>query len=85
MAVCAHKGVSPIIMGDFNNFRLQDYSTSQLKDYTISTEVAPYISMPKNEGTLDYIATLFSMRMSDVRCPSTYVSDHRPVLANITF
>lgn len=84
MAVCANRGVLPIIMGDFNNFRLQDYSASQLKDYIIGTDVAPYISMPKNDGTLDYIVTPSSMKMGDIRCPSAYVSDHRPVLANVT-
>lgn len=84
MELCGNRGVTPIMVGDFNNFYLGAYKTTQLKGYSISTDVTKYISMPKDKGTLDYIATPTSdYLIKDVVCPEDYVSDHRIVFANI--
>ncbi len=84
MELCHRRGITPIIMGDFNNFDLGAYKTTQLKGYALSTDVATYISMPKDKGTLDYIAAPANEYLiKDVVCPKDYVSDHRIVLAKL--
>jgi endonuclease/exonuclease/phosphatase family metal-dependent hydrolase len=84
MDVCEERNVQPIILGDFNHFNLSVYKETRLKNYTISTDIAEYESIPKDNGTLDYIVvpkTQYSI--NSVMCPNEYVSDHRALLASI--
>ena len=83
ITICKKREIRPIILGDFNNFDLSRYKKSILKGYTISTDVTPYISMPRNNGTLDYILAPNKFKINSVRCPEDYVSDHRAVIANL--
>lgn len=84
MELCSQREVTPIIMGDFNNFNLGAYKTTLLKNYAISTDITRYTSMPKDNGTLDYIAVPANTYLiKDVVCPEDYISDHRIVFANL--
>lgn len=84
MDVCEERKLKPIILGDFNHFNLAVYKENRLKDYTLSTDIANYESMPKNSGTLDYIvAPKETYSLDNVTCPDDYVSDHRALLATI--
>jgi endonuclease/exonuclease/phosphatase family metal-dependent hydrolase len=81
MDLCEERKIKPIILGDFNIFNLSAYKSNRLKDYMISTDVAEYTSMPKDKGTLDYIAVPSAYTLSNVQCPELYVSDHRALFA----
>lgn len=84
MDLCEKRKLQPILLGDFNNFDLGTYKSTRLKDYTLSTDVANYISMLKDNGTLDYIAVPSSQyTLKDVTCPDEYVSDHRALIATV--
>lgn len=84
MDLCDKRKIKPILLGDFNNFNLGAYKATRLKDYTISTDIATYMSMPKDNGTLDYIAVPSnSYKLANVLCPDMYVSDHRALIATI--
>lgn len=84
MDVCKERNIKPIILGDFNNFDLGAYKQQCLAGYSISTDIEQYESMPKNNGTLDYIVVPSSdFEITQVECPDVYVSDHRAVVANI--
>lgn len=84
MDLCEERSVQPIILGDFNHFQLDMYKEKRLKGYSLTTDIAKYESMPKNNGTLDYIvvpAKKYSLKK--VICPAEYVSDHRALFASI--
>ncbi len=84
MDLCEERTIEPIILGDFNNFNLTAYKQTRLKNYTLSTDIADYESMPKNNGTLDYITVPSSVYdIKRVACPDVYVSDHRALVADI--
>ncbi|MEO5690967.1 MAG: endonuclease/exonuclease/phosphatase family protein [Candidatus Saccharimonadales bacterium] len=84
MDLCKKRNVNPIILGDFNNFDLGAYKQKCLTGYSLSTDIEKYESMPKNNGTLDYIIVPSSdFDITDVKCPEIYVSDHRAVIADI--
>jgi len=83
MKLCKDRNITPILLGDFNNFNLEQFKTDILKDYFISTEIASYKSMPKDNGTLDYIVVPKGIQMSAVECLHTYVSDHRALIADL--
>lgn len=84
MDVCEERSLQPIILGDFNHFNLAVYKENRLKDYVLSTDLLNYTSIPKNNGTLDYIiAPKESYSISEVICPNDYVSDHRAVFATV--
>lgn len=84
MNLCKERDIEPIILGDFNNFNLSTYKQDRLRNYTITSEVADYESMPKNNGTLDYIVVPSSeYAITGVVCPDIYVSDHRALIADI--
>lgn len=84
MDLCEERNVQPIILGDFNHFHLDVYKENRLKDYSLTTDIAEYESMPKNNGTLDYIVVPSSLyTIDEVTCPEVYVSDHRAVVATI--
>lgn len=84
MDLCEVRNIQPIILGDFNNFDLHAYANNRLKRYQLSTDVAHYESMPKNNGTLDYvIVPSADYTIQQVTCPELYVSDHRAVIATI--
>lgn len=85
MDACEERGIQPIIMGDFNHFDLGSYKQTRLQNYTLSTDIASYESMPKNAGTLDYIvAPTAKYAIKNVICPDAYVSDHRAVSAEVS-
>jgi endonuclease/exonuclease/phosphatase family metal-dependent hydrolase len=78
------RGSEPILLGDFNHFNLEVYKETRLKSYTLTTDVAKYESMPKNNGTLDYIVVPSARyTIKNVICPDVYVSDHRALFATI--
>lgn len=84
LEVCKAKDRRPIMLGDFNNFNLGAYKETLLAGYTISTDLAQYTSMPKDDGTLDYIVVPASeYTLSNVVCPNVYVSDHRALIAKL--
>lgn len=84
MDLCEKRGTRPIILGDFNHFDLGVYKQSRLREYTLTTDVAVYESMPKNSGTLDYIVVPSDRCViSSVVCLDEYVSDHRALLATV--
>lgn len=83
--LCEKRGIEPIILGDFNNFNLAEYKQKLLTKYQITTDVQDYESMPKNKGTLDYIAVPSAQYdITSVSCPDIYVSDHRTVIAQVS-
>lgn len=76
--------IRPILLGDFNIWKLDAYKQNRLAGYGLTTDVAEYESMPKNSGTLDYIAApADAYTIKDVYCPTEYVSDHRALLATL--
>lgn len=83
IALCKERNQLPIILGDFNNFDLSRYKKDTLKGYAISTDITTYTSMPRNQGTLDYIIAPSNFVIDTVSCPEEYVSDHRAVIAKI--
>ncbi len=77
----------PIILGDFNIYKLADYKSRSrlLNDYTISSELADYVSYPGDDDSLDYIAVPKSTyTLRHIWCPDKYVSDHRAVIGDIS-
>lgn len=85
MDLCKKRNVKPIIVGDFNIFKLSAYKQSLLKGYVLSSDVAKYESMPKSSGTLDYIVVPSSdYTIDSVVCPEKYISDHRCLFATIS-
>ena len=84
MDLCEERNIQPIILGDFNHFHLDVYKENRLKDYSLSTDIAEYESMPKNSGTLDYIVVPTKKYIiKSLVCPPEYVSDHRALFASI--
>jgi len=82
--LCVSRGNQPIIMGDFNIFKLSEYSNNALLgSYTLSSDKLEYISIPKNNVTLDYVAIPEKYYFKSVTCPEDEVSDHRAVVAEI--
>lgn len=83
--ICKQQQAQPIIAGDFNIFNLDQYLESHLEGYQSSHQVQPYISIPKNTGTLDYITVPTNKYViAEVICPDAYLSDHRAVVADIS-
>jgi endonuclease/exonuclease/phosphatase family metal-dependent hydrolase len=84
MDLCENRKIQPVLLGDFNHFHLASYKQNRLKNYALTTDIIQYESMPKDKGTLDYIAVPSEeYMMRDVQCPNEYVSDHRPLQATI--
>jgi endonuclease/exonuclease/phosphatase family metal-dependent hydrolase len=84
MDLCEKRTIQPILLGDFNHFNLATYKQTRLKDYILTTDSAQYESIPKNNGTLDYIVVPSAeYTMTNVQCPDEYVSDHRALQATI--
>jgi len=82
--ICVARDSQPIILGDFNMFELDKHTSSApLRGYSLSSDELSYISIPKNNGTLDYIAIPKQYSFSSVTCPKDIVSDHRAVCADI--
>ncbi len=73
----------PIILGDFNIYDLSPYKLSILTDYKSSHDFTNYISYPKDNGSLDYILLPDKFNFINVTCPDIYLSDHRPIIAEI--
>lgn len=88
LELISKRRVQPIILGDFNIYKLADRKEKGqlLRDYTLSSEIADYISYPADKDSLDYIAVPKSkFILSDVLCPDVYVSDHRALIATIGY
>jgi endonuclease/exonuclease/phosphatase family metal-dependent hydrolase len=84
MDLCEKRGKTPILLGDFNHFHLDVYKQNRLKNYSLTTDVVEYESMPKDHGTLDYIVVPSAKyTFKEVVCPDVYVSDHRAVFVRI--
>ena len=84
LEVCAARNSRPIIFGDFNIFGLGSNGQDNLLDnYILSSSQLDYISIPKNNDTLDYIAVPEEYSFASVSCPDDKVSDHRAVIAEI--
>jgi endonuclease/exonuclease/phosphatase family metal-dependent hydrolase len=82
MDLCEKRHIQPILLGDFNHFNLGSYKENRLKNYMLTTDAAAYESMPKNNGTLDYIVVPSSKyTIKSAICPNEYVSDHRALFA----
>jgi len=57
-----------------------------LQKYTLSSEIADYISYPEDNDSLDYIAVPSSkFIISKVKCPEVYVSDHCALSAIVDY
>lgn len=77
---------TPLILGDFNIYKLAEYKEKSrlLKTYQLSSEVAEYVSYPADGESLDYIAAPSSnYGIKDVRCSEEYVSDHKALMATV--
>ncbi len=82
--LCVKRKIQPVILGDFNIFKLVDHSNNTLLgSYALSSDELEYISIPKNNGTLDYIAIPKKYSFLSVFCPEDEVSDHRTVIAEL--
>jgi endonuclease/exonuclease/phosphatase family metal-dependent hydrolase len=84
MDLCKDRSIQPVLLGDFNIFDLSVYTNTRLKSYTLSSDVTTYKSMPKNDGTLDYIVVPSARyELKEVLCPEIYVSDHKALFATV--
>lgn len=89
---CKKRKIKPIIAGDFNIKVIEDLNELAKKDYEISYSIKPYKSfMPtkfshdKVPITLDYIIIhKEKFRFISVECVNNNVSDHNPVIAEIS-
>jgi endonuclease/exonuclease/phosphatase family metal-dependent hydrolase len=82
------RGDAPIILGDFNIYKLAAYKEKNrlLKNYQLSSEVSDYISFEADGDSLDYIAARGSKyQIDNVTCSDQYVSDHKALLADVQF
>jgi len=80
------RGTRPIIVGDFNIYKLAEYKKKSrlLQTYQLSSEVMEYTSYPDDKDTLDYVAVNTSKyAIAGVMCHDTYVSDHRALSVDI--
>lgn len=80
--------IQPIILGDFNIYKLAEYKakSSLLQKYTLSSEIADYISYPEDKDSLDYIVVPNSkFTLTNVKCPELYISDHCALIATIRY
>ena len=78
--------MQPIILGDFNIYKLAERKEKNqlLQNYSLSSEITDYVSYPDDKDSLDYIAVPSSkFKLVDVTCPDTHVSDHRALIATI--
>ena len=80
------RAAKPIIIGDFNIYKLAEYKAKvgPLTGYQISSDISEYVSYEADGESLDYIAAPASKYdIKDVVCPEVYVSDHRAVMATV--
>ena len=80
--------MQPIILGDFKIYKLADRKEKSLllHRYILSSELADYVSYPADTDSLNYIAVpILRFKLSDVKCPDTYASDHRALIATIGY
>jgi endonuclease/exonuclease/phosphatase family metal-dependent hydrolase len=83
MNLIHRKGILPIILGDFNIYKLDKYRNI-LSNYRLSTDFTPYISLPKDSSTLDYVVIpVDGYNFKEVTCLKSYVSDHRAIFSKI--
>jgi endonuclease/exonuclease/phosphatase family metal-dependent hydrolase len=76
----------PIILGDFNIYKLAEHKEKSLllQGYTLSSELADYVSYHEDNDSLDYIVVPNSkFKLNNVKCPETYVSDHLALIATV--
>ena len=83
MDVIKGKKHKPIILGDFNIYDLSPYKLNILDGYKSSRDFSSYTSYPKDDGSLDYVLLPDSYSFEKISCPAIYLSDHRPVVAEI--
>jgi endonuclease/exonuclease/phosphatase family metal-dependent hydrolase len=89
---CKRRKIKPIIAGDFNIKLISDLKDIAEKDYEISYLIKPYksflptkFSNNKLPVTLDYIlADKKRFKITKVECSNKKISDHKPVIADIT-
>lgn len=85
MSICSSSSRPTIIQGDYNIFHLEDYTSTLLQEYELSSEKAQYQSFSKDNATLDYIIVPSSTyQIDEVFCSNVYVSDHNAVMAKIS-
>jgi len=70
-----------ILVGDFNLFNLSEYK--MLEGYTLSFDYKPYISYPKDNGSLDYIVIPNEFAFSKLELIEDYLSDHKALFVEI--
>ncbi len=80
------RATTPIILGDFNIYKLAEYKKKNqfLNNYSISSEIDEYVSYEPDGEPLDYIAVPSSKyEIKGVVCSDIYVSDHKALIAII--
>lgn len=80
--ICSSKQATPIILGDLNIYDLSKL-VHLFSGYTSSYSIKPYISYPKDKGTLDYILLPQVYEFIEVNCLDDGISDHRAVCATV--
>ncbi len=75
--------LTPIILGDFN-IDNQDYISNLVaKDYEISTDFNPCITLPETKRTIDGILLPKEYTFKSFNCAGTDLSDHRALIAEV--
>lgn len=77
--------IKPIIIGDFNIKYPRQLLRRLRRGYQVSTQIVPYLSFPSENMTLDYIAIPSNISFDEVLCSGDNLSDHRALLATITY
>lgn len=77
------RGEKRIMAGDFNMYDLPKY-TKLIEGYKLSYIHKEYISFPKDDWCLDYVAIPDTMSFSSVEMIEEYLSDHKGLLTTIT-
>lgn len=74
----------PVILGDFNIDNQEIIARVASKDYEISTDFNPCITLPDTKRTIDGILIPKKYKFKSFGCDGTNLSDHRALFAEVS-